>query len=86
MIDFLSGAVAFAHLTAAGFFLRFWLRRSDRLFLWFALAFALFAIHQALSFAFSVVSEAQGFFYGLRVLGFVVILAAIIDKNVSSRG
>ena len=84
MVDFLSGAVTLAHLVAAGFFLRFWLRRSDRLFLWFSLAFALFALHQGLSFAYSVVSEAHGFFYALRVLGFIVILAAIIDKNVSA--
>lgn len=85
MVDFLSGAVTFAHLAAAGFFVRFWLRRSDRLFLWFALAFLLLALHQGLSFAFSVTSEAHGFLYGLRVLGFLVILAAIIDKNLAAR-
>jgi hypothetical protein len=72
---------------AAVFFVRFWLRKSDRLFLWFALAFALFALYQGLSFAYAVVSEAHahGFVYGLRLLGFIVILAAIIDKNVPGR-
>ena len=85
MIDFLSGAVTLAYLVGSGFFVRFWRRTADRLFAWFALAFVVLALHQFVFFAYSVVSESSGF-YALRVLAYVIILCAIIDKNVSSRG
>lgn len=82
MIDFLSGAVTLGYLVAAAFFLCFWRKTADRLFLAFAAAFALFALNQALSFALTVVSEPWSAIYALRVIGFILILAAIVDKNV----
>ena len=84
MIEFLSGAVTLGFLVAAAFFLRFWRKTAERLFLAFAIAFALFALNQALASALTVVSEPWSLIYALRVIGFVVILAAIIDKNTSS--
>jgi Family of unknown function (DUF5985) len=81
MIDFLSGAVTLGYLVAAAFFVCFWRKTADRLFLAFAAAFALFALNQALAFALTVVSEPWSLIYALRVVGFVVILAAIVDKN-----
>jgi hypothetical protein len=54
MVEFLSGAVTFAHVLAALYFLRFWRRTRDRLFLSFALAFVLFALNQGLAFVFAV--------------------------------
>jgi hypothetical protein len=84
MIEFLSGAVTFAYLLAAGFFLRFWRRTADRFFLAFAAAFVLFALNQFLAVALAVVSEPTSLIYALRVLGFVVIIVAIVDKNVRS--
>lgn len=82
MIDFLSGAVTLGFLVAAAFFLCFWRKTADRLFLAFAAAFGLFALNQALSFALGVVSEPWSLIYALRVVGFLLILAAIVDKNV----
>jgi hypothetical protein len=84
MIEFLSGAVTLGFLVAAAFFLRFWRKTSERLFLAFATAFALFALNQALGSALTVVSEPWSLIYALRVIGFIVILAAIIDKNTTS--
>lgn len=84
MIEFLSGAVTFGYLVAAGFFLRFWRRTSERLFLAFAAAFVLFALNQFLAAALAVVSEPTSLVYALRVLGFILIIAAIVDKNVRS--
>ena len=84
MIEFLSGAVTLGHLVAAGFFLRFWRKTSDRLFLAFAAAFLLFALNQFLAAALVVVSEPTSVIYALRVLGFLIIIAAIIDKNLRS--
>ena len=81
MIEFFSGAVTLGFLVAAGFFLRFWRQTADRLFLAFALAFVLFALNQALASWLTVVIEPASLIYGLRVLGFVIILGAIVDKN-----
>jgi len=83
MIDFLSGAVSLGFLIAALFFLRFWRRTSDRLFLAFSVAFALLALNQALAQWLGAADERVGFTYLLRVLGFILILAAIVDKNLS---
>jgi Family of unknown function (DUF5985) len=82
MVEFLSGAVTLGFLVAAGFFFRFWRKTDDRLFLAFAAAFALFALNQLLAAALVVVIEPGSLVYVLRVLGFVVIIAAIVDKNI----
>jgi uncharacterized membrane protein YjjP (DUF1212 family) len=82
MIEFLSGAVTLAYLVAAGFFLRYWRKTGDRLFAAFAAAFVLFALNQFLSAWLVVVSEPTSLIYVLRVLGFVIIIAAVVDKNV----
>ena len=84
MIEFLAGAVTLGYLVAAGFFWRFWRRTADRLFLAFAAAFVLFALNQGLATGLTVVLEPSSLVYGLRVLGFILILAAIIDKNATS--
>jgi nucleoside permease NupC len=85
MIDFLSGAVTLGYLVAAAFFLSFWRKTADRLFLAFGAAFVLFALNQALAFVFTVVTEPSSLIYALRVLGCLIIIAAIIDKNMQSR-
>ena len=84
MIEFMSGAVTLAYFIAGVFFLRFWRRTTDRLFLAFAVAFVLFALNQALVSLLEVDNEPTSFMYVLRVLGFLLILAAIVDKNLAS--
>ena len=81
MIEFLSGAVTLGHLVAALFFLRFWRKTADRLFLAFAMAFVLFALNQAFASILAIYHEPTSFIYALRVLGFVLIVVAIVDKN-----
>jgi hypothetical protein len=81
MIDFLSGAVTVGYIVAAAFFLSFWRKTADRLFLAFAAAFVLFAVNQGLGFALTVVSEPTNLVYVLRILGFLIIIAAVVDKN-----
>ena len=85
MIDFLAGALTRAYVIATVFFVHFWQRTSDRLFLAFAAAFALLALNQITIFALGVNDERHNYAYVLRVLGFVLILAAIIDKNLHGR-
>lgn len=85
MIEFLSGAVTTGFIVAAVFFLRFWRKTADRLFLAFATAFFLLALNQALALWLGAADERVGYAYLLRVIGFVLILAGIIDKNFSRR-
>ena len=84
LVDFLSGAVTLGFFTAAGFFLRFWRRTRDRLFLAFAAAFALLALNQVLAAFLGAGDELTPYTYVLRVLGFILILSAIVDKNVTT--
>lgn len=84
MIEFMSGAVTLAYLVAGIFFLRFWRRTADRLFLVFGIAFALFALNQGLGSLLAIDNEPTSFIYVLRVVGFLLILGAIVDKNLSS--
>ena len=85
MIEFLSGAITLGYLVAAGFFARFWRDTGDRLFVAFAVAFALLALNQALAQWLGAADERVAYTYLLRVLGFVLILAAIIDKNLRAK-
>jgi hypothetical protein len=85
MIEFLSGAVMLAYVVGSLYFVQFWKRTADRLFLAFALAFALLALNQVGVFLMGVEDERYNYVYILRVLGFVLILLAIVDKNVAGR-
>jgi peptidoglycan/LPS O-acetylase OafA/YrhL len=85
MIEYLAGAITLGYVISALFFLRFWRRTSDRLFLAFAIAFALFALNQALAQWLGAADERVGYTYVLRVTGFLVILGAIVDKNLGRR-
>jgi hypothetical protein len=85
MTDFMAGAVTLAYVIATLHFLHFWQRTSDRLFLSFALAFALLALNQFLVFTLGADDERGNYAYILRVLGFALILFAIVDKNLFGR-
>ena len=92
MNDFISGALVTGYIVAGLFFLRFWKQSRDRLFAWFALAFWVLAIQRiSLSLLTTDVRggeqlvEGQLFFYCLRLLAFVLILIAILDKNRTRR-
>ena len=83
MIDFLAGAATVGYCVASVFFLRFWRKTADRLFLAFAAAFLLLAVNQVLAAALEFGDERTPYVYSLRVLGFLLILWAIVDKNLS---
>jgi hypothetical protein len=78
---FLAGAVTMGYLVAALFFLRFWARSRDALFLAFAGAFALLALNQALVVLSAAPREEQGWIYVIRLAGYLLIIAAIVRKN-----
>ena len=82
--DFLSGAVAFGFFVCMLFFLRYWSRSRDELFLSFALAFGLLGVGQAILALASIPTEERGSLYLFRLTAFLLILAAIYRKNRSA--
>ena len=85
LVALVAGAIAAGYLLVGAFFLRFWTRTRDRLFLGFAIAFAVMAVGQVLPVIFGIPRESQGGVYLLRLAAFVLILLAIIRKNLGGR-
>jgi hypothetical protein len=81
MREFMIGAIAMGSLVAALFFLRFLRQTRDRLFAFFALAFALMAANWTAMVFFRPEDEARTIVYAVRFLAFALILIAIVDKN-----
>ena len=87
--QFLLGAVVVACLSAGLFFLRFWRRTRDRLFAAFAVAFWVLGLNWAALAWLQItrpeqpneVDEVRTALYVVRLLAFLLILAAVIDKN-----
>jgi hypothetical protein len=77
----ISGANALGYAIAGLFFLRFWSRSRDGLFMAFAAAFGLLGIHQIVVAWHGSASESLAPFYLLRLAAFVLIIAAIVQKN-----
>lgn len=83
--DFVSGATMAAALVIAVIFFRYWRQTHDRLFLGFALGFAVFSVSRLILAFLDEDDEGRIFVYGLRLLAFLLILAAIVDKNRAGR-
>ncbi|HLY05964.1 MAG TPA: DUF5985 family protein [Rhizomicrobium sp.] len=83
--QFLSGADAFGYLVAALLFLRAWARTRDPLFTSFAAAFVLMAINQVLTVFVTLPEPDKSWIYLFRLAAFVLIIMAIIVKNVQTR-
>ena len=81
LINFLSGATAFGFLVCGLFFLRFWRRTRDPLFMAFALAFALLGTGQAVLALANIPTEERGSLFLIRLSAFALILFAILRKN-----
>jgi hypothetical protein len=85
MSDAIIGAVAMASFVTCLFFIHFWQETRDRLFLFFAIAFGTDAATRSLLAMGSIAQEHEPFFYLARLVTFLLIIAAIIDKNRSRR-
>jgi hypothetical protein len=81
--NFAAGALTAGYLVAGLFFLKFWRRSRDGLFAAFAAAFALMAINQAVPVLFGIPDEAVGGVYLLRLAAFLLIIGAILRKNLA---
>ncbi len=82
---FLAGAVTFGLVVAGLFFLRFWKRTGDGLFLAFALAFWLLGLNQALIALTNIPVEERSWLYLLRLTAFGLIIVSIWRKNRKAR-
>jgi len=78
---YLAGLFTAGSLVVALFFLRFWKRSGDGLFLSFALAFVLLAANNALSGF--IGGDEYPAIYLLRLAGFALIIFAILRKNMA---
>jgi hypothetical protein len=80
-IAFVSGLATAGYLVAGMFFLRFWIRSRDTLFLMFAAAFGLLALNPALVVLSGTPREEQSWIYLIRLAGYLLIIMAIVHKN-----
>jgi hypothetical protein len=81
---FISGLVAAGFFVSGLFFLRFWRRTRDGLFISFALAFWLLGLGQALVALTDIPVEERSWIYLIRLAAFSLILLAIFRKNRAS--
>lgn len=81
MSHFISGMIAMGYLVAGFFFLRFWRDTRDRLFAMFGAAFFILALQRfGLEFTTQTPDRAT-LWYFVRLLAFLIIIAAVVDKN-----
>ncbi len=80
-VTFLSGMTTMGFAVAGIFFLRFWRRTRDKLFLAFAAAFWLLALNQALVGLLEAPREDKVWIYLIRLAAFMLIIFAVAAKN-----
>jgi hypothetical protein len=84
--SFITGTLTTGYLVLTLFFLKFWRRTNDRFFLYFSCAFFLMGASEgAFALAGGNSENTDPFIYLLRLLAFVLIIVAIVRKNVEAR-
>lgn len=78
---FLLGIIVICSLTAGLYFLKFWRRTGDQLFLAFAAAFIIEGLNRIGFLFVDPPNEGSPIIYTVRFLAFMLIIAAIIRKN-----
>ena len=86
MREFIWGTLTMGHLIAALLLLRSWRLSRDRLFLFFSIAFATLALNWLGLALIDPAHELQHYVYLLRLLGFLLLIVGIVDKNRRSSG
>jgi len=85
MKSFCWGMLCMSGLVASLFFLRYWKDSGDRLFAFFAVAFAMLAVNWLALGAIDPAFEARHLLYVIRLTAFIVIIVGIVDKNRAQR-
>ena len=81
VVAFLQTVAATAAWISAAIFLRYWRESRDGLFAFFSVAFTLLGVSWAILSMFTPLGDASPYVYGLRLLAFLLIIAAVIAKN-----
>ena len=81
MYLFMSGAIMMACWVAALCFLKFLRKTGDRLFAIFALAFFMMGLERLVLSLYGAPNEADPLVYVVRLLAFLLISYAVVDKN-----
>lgn len=81
MTHLISGMMTAGYLVVGLHFLKFHRRSADRLFLLFAIAFLLLAAQRAALTGLAHLEAAAVYLYVMRLVAFVIIIVAIVDKN-----
>ena len=84
-MQFLSGVITAGFGLVGLFFLRFWQRTRDALFMTFAVAFWLLAANQAILSLSGIAREYQTWVYLLRAAAFGLIIVGVMAKNLPAR-
>jgi len=85
MDQILSGMYVAGYAIAGLFFLRFWRASRDRLFIFFSVAFWVLGLQRLMLAVSTVPTEDQTYLYVIRLIAFLIILYAIIDKNLAAK-
>jgi hypothetical protein len=80
-----AGALLLGYWAIGVCFSRFWRTSGDRLFGFFAIAFWLLAVERLLLILVAIENEMRPYVYMLRLVAFLFIVYAILDKNRGSR-
>jgi hypothetical protein len=78
---FLAGTLVMSAFVIGLRFLKFWKLSNDRFFIWFAVAFWVFGFGWIFRAFAPGMSEHGHWVYLPRLLAFLIIIAAILDKN-----
>lgn len=81
---FLLGVIVTCSLAAGVFFLKFWKRTRDTLFLAFGAAFLIEGLNRMAFLLVERPNEGSPAIYTVRLLAFLLILTAIVRKNRSA--
>jgi hypothetical protein len=79
--EFLTGIAAAGSLGVGLLFFRLWRETSDRFFAFFGVAFWALALNWFLLALATPASEHRHYFYVARLVAFLLIIVAIVDKN-----
>ena len=82
---FLLGVIVTCSLLAAAFFWRFWRQTGDSLFLAFAAAFFIEGLNRTTFLFLASPNEGNPAIYIVRLIAFLMIVAAIVRKNLTAR-
>jgi len=78
---FLLGVIVTASLAVSAFFLKFWRQTRDKLFLGFSAAFAIEGVNRIAFLLVDHPDEGNPAIYTVRLFSYLLILAAIVNKN-----